>query len=40
VFAAPGEVARHCVVLRPPLTITPDDVDFIANAVMKAAARL
>lgn len=40
VFAAPGEVARHCVVLRPPLTITSDDVDFIANAVMKAAARL
>ena len=40
VFASPGEVARQCVVLRPSLLVTIDEIDAIVKALYKAAALL
>lgn len=40
IFASPGEVARQCVVLRPSLLVTSDDIDAIVKALYKAAALL
>ena len=40
VFASPGEVARQCVVLRPSLLVTIDEIDAIVKALYKAAGLL
>lgn len=37
VFAVPGKVAKNTVVLRPPLTITEEQVDAIVDGVRRAA---
>jgi putrescine aminotransferase len=39
VFAKPGKVATHSVVLRPPLTIDDVDVDVLLDAVTRASTR-